>query len=165
MRDGVSGGKGVTTIVRHADAGARSAFDGPDAERPLSRRGRAQAAALATVLGPRPISAILSSPARRCVETVAPLAGTSGHPVEIVDALDESSTGAAALAVLVARASANGGVLVASTHGPIFEDLLALRSIGERVGGIVSIPKAGRLELVFDGDQIVEAAVHPAPAR
>jgi 8-oxo-dGTP diphosphatase len=151
------------TIVRHADAGSRERYVGADRERPLSKKGRAQADALATLLAPVRIAAIFSSPATRCRQTVAPLSQAVTVPVEILDALDEASSGEVALGVLVEHtASAEGGV-VASTHGPIFDDLLA--RFGARLGEArpSHIPKAGRVELQIVGSDVVDFAAYGPP--
>jgi 8-oxo-dGTP diphosphatase len=76
-------------LVRHAKAGSRHHWEGPDEERPLTRAGRAQAEALATHLGGAPTERVLSSPYVRCVQTVEPLAAKVGTTVEITDALAE----------------------------------------------------------------------------
>ena len=69
-------------LVRHADAGDRAAWTGDDLARPLSATGRRQSEELAGMLADRDLSRILSGPARRCVDTVAPLAAALGLPVE-----------------------------------------------------------------------------------
>jgi phosphohistidine phosphatase SixA len=69
-------------LVRHAWAGKSSEWAGDDDERPLDERGAEQAAHLPEVLARFPIERILSSPARRCLETVAPLAAARGLTVE-----------------------------------------------------------------------------------
>jgi 8-oxo-dGTP diphosphatase len=61
-------------FVRHAKAGSRSNWDGDDRARRLTKSGMKQADALVAVLAPYAISAILSSPYERCVQTVEPLA-------------------------------------------------------------------------------------------
>lgn len=78
-------------LVRHADAGDRAAWTGDDATRPLSATGRAQSQALVDHLVDEPIRSILSSPARRCVDTVEPIADARGLDVEIDDALAEGT--------------------------------------------------------------------------
>ena len=60
-------------LVRHAKAGQRDRWDGPDHLRPLTRAGRAQAQALAAWLANEPISRLLSSPYVRCIQTLEPL--------------------------------------------------------------------------------------------
>jgi 8-oxo-dGTP diphosphatase len=61
-------------LVRHAWAGDRDEWEGPDSERPLDERGRAQARDLVALLQAYRIVEIHTSPARRCLETVEPLA-------------------------------------------------------------------------------------------
>jgi 8-oxo-dGTP diphosphatase len=61
-------------FVRHAKAGSRSNWDMDDRARPLTKSGLKQADSLVSVLGSYAVSAILSSPYERCVQTVEPLA-------------------------------------------------------------------------------------------
>jgi phosphohistidine phosphatase SixA len=61
-------------VVRHADAGHKRDWDGPDLLRPLSPVGGRQAAGLVDRLQDYPVEQILSSPAVRCLQTVQPLA-------------------------------------------------------------------------------------------
>lgn len=60
-------------IVRHAKAGKRSEWDGPDELRPLSDKGWEQAQAIAEKLNELKPSALISSPAVRCMQTLEPL--------------------------------------------------------------------------------------------
>jgi phosphohistidine phosphatase SixA len=151
------------TIVRHADAGNRSRFDGPDLERPITTRGWAQARALADVLAEVGATAIVSSPALRCVETVTPLSERIGVGIEPADALSEDSTGEAALAALIARGDETGGLVIGSTHGPIFEDLLRRFGTGSGASRRRPVAKAGRLELSISGGEIAAFETFPAP--
>lgn len=61
-------------LVRHAKAGSRSDFDGEDSDRPLTNAGRRQADELCRRLSAVSPSVVVSSPYRRCIETVEPLA-------------------------------------------------------------------------------------------
>ena len=76
-------------LVRHASAGDRSDFDGPDELRPLDRRGRAQARRLAEVLPLFGPVALAAAEPVRCQETLAPLAGELGLEVESLPELGE----------------------------------------------------------------------------
>jgi 8-oxo-dGTP diphosphatase len=76
-------------LVRHARAGERSEWQGDDRERPLDRTGVAQANALVALLERLPITTIYSSPYRRCVQTVEPLAAARVLPIEHCDKLGE----------------------------------------------------------------------------
>ncbi|MCX6536841.1 MAG: phosphoglycerate mutase family protein [Actinobacteria bacterium] len=60
-------------IVRHAKAGKRSEWDGPDTLRPLSDKGWEQSQAIAEKLVELKPSALISSPAVRCMQTLEPL--------------------------------------------------------------------------------------------
>ena len=61
-------------LVRHAKAGSRHDFEGDDQERPLTNAGRLQASEVCKRLAAMSPSVVVSSPYRRCVETVEPLA-------------------------------------------------------------------------------------------
>src|SRR5688572_13520272 len=73
----------LTTVdlVRHAHSDWT-----PDEMRPLSARGRVDATSLARVLAAPPVDAIYSSPFRRAIETIEPLAWACGlDPVPVDD--------------------------------------------------------------------------------
>jgi 2,3-bisphosphoglycerate-dependent phosphoglycerate mutase len=74
-------------LIRHAESVAT--FTGPDAERPLSAAGHAQAQALVAQFAGQRIDRIHSSPYLRALDTVRPLAASLGVPVEICDDLRE----------------------------------------------------------------------------
>jgi 8-oxo-(d)GTP phosphatase len=59
-------------LVRHGSAGSRSPWQGDDALRPLDADGRSQAATVATVLPAYRPELLVSSPSRRCVQTLEP---------------------------------------------------------------------------------------------
>jgi phosphohistidine phosphatase SixA len=61
-------------VVRHADAGDKRTWSGPDALRPLSPTGHRQAEGLVIRLEDYPVDRILCSPTLRCQQTVEPLA-------------------------------------------------------------------------------------------
>jgi 8-oxo-(d)GTP phosphatase len=72
-------------LLRHAHAVPKG---GDDLARPLNERGQADAAALAVLLACfAPHARVISSPAARCLETVAPYAAAAGVPVEKDDRL------------------------------------------------------------------------------
>jgi 8-oxo-dGTP diphosphatase len=116
----------VVYLVRHAHAGKKSEWDGPDLIRPLSAGGHLEALGLVDQLCDYPIRRILSSPAHRCLQTVEPLAGRRGLRVEPSDALGVEGSGAGVLALLE-DAALDQAVLC--THGEVigrvFEELEA----------------------------------------
>ena len=78
-------------LVRHAKAGDREHWADDDTLRPLSGRGHRQAFLLIDLLADAKFDRILSSPYVRCMQTVVPIAGVRGLPIEPVDALAEEA--------------------------------------------------------------------------
>jgi 8-oxo-dGTP diphosphatase len=76
-------------VVRHAKAGSRHSWPHRDEERPITRRGRRQAARLVDRFEGLELGRVLSSPLLRCVQTIEPLARARGLPVETADELAE----------------------------------------------------------------------------
>jgi len=72
----------VRVLLRHADAGLKSEWFGPDDWRGLTGLGHDQARAVVAILGDLPIQRILSSPSLRCRQTVVPLAKARELDVE-----------------------------------------------------------------------------------
>jgi phosphohistidine phosphatase SixA len=118
-------------LVRHAHAGDKQAWQGPDSRRPLSAAGRLEAHGLLTQLRDHRISRILSGPAVRCLETVQPLAERRGLRVETADALgvEADSTG---LVALLGDTAATETVLC--SHGELIGEALS-RLLGHDVDG------------------------------
>jgi 8-oxo-dGTP diphosphatase len=117
-------------LVRHAKAGSRRDWEGPDAERPLSRKGRRQAEGLVHLLADRPVRRVLSSPYVRCVQTVEPLADKLGLPVEETAALAEGAAPADTVELFRDLAATTA---VLCTHGdlipPVLETLAATEGL------------------------------------
>ncbi|MFP3915800.1 MAG: histidine phosphatase family protein [Actinomycetota bacterium] len=81
-------------VVRHGESEGNQdhRFIG-QSQVPLTRRGRTQAQAVATRLGGESITRIVSSDLVRCVETVAPLARSTGIEIETSPLLREIDNG------------------------------------------------------------------------
>lgn len=114
-------------LVRHAKAGRRDRFSGPDFERPLDRAGRAQADALVPNLLAFGASEIFSADPLRCVQTVTPLAEKLGADIQLEPLLSETGYAAAqdegrARAVELVSDAA---VRVICSQGKVIPDLLA----------------------------------------
>lgn len=122
-------------LIRHAKAGDRDRFPGDDSARPLTANGRRQADTLGgeDALGPLP-DQVLSSPARRCVETVEPLAKRVGVAVETAKWLSEGRSPLEALARLRTQP---GDVVAACTHGDIIWGVLEWLARG----GVELVPR------------------------
>jgi phosphohistidine phosphatase SixA len=115
-------------LVRHADAGERSGWTGPDLLRPLADHGRVQARGLVALLGDRfAIGSIVSSPSVRCIETVAPLAAVLELDVTVDTALAEGADPRVAHDRLFAGGDA---AVVLCSHGDVIPGLLEIVAAG-----------------------------------
>lgn len=117
-------------LVRHGSAGDPYRWSGDDAERPLDAGGRDQADRLPDAVGPvlsgRPLAAIRSSRAIRCLQTVGPLAARHGLAVDDDPALFEggSSTTTKLVRRLAADQSVDGRVVVLCSHSDVIPDVV-----------------------------------------
>jgi 8-oxo-dGTP diphosphatase len=75
-------------LVRHAHAGSQKRWSGPDHDRPLSVRGKEQAAGLLETFRDYPVARVLTSPTMRCQHTVIPLSHQRSVPIELVSSLE-----------------------------------------------------------------------------
>ena len=107
-------------LVRHADAGDREAWDGPDRLRPLTERGWRQAAGLVEIFGKQPVDRILSSPYTRCRQTIEPLAEDRRMAVENQPLLAEGTPWTKAFDLIL---SARGDVVMCS-QGDVITDIV-----------------------------------------
>ena len=147
-------------LVRHAKAGSRSGYDGPDDQRPLSKNGRRQSAALAEALAPTGVTRILSSQYVRCTQTVDPLAERLGLSVDLSDALAEGAPFADALELVEKFADED---VVLCSHGDVLGDLV---HHCEKAGIELEsdrLEKASTWILDFAGGSIVRARYVPPP--
>lgn len=76
-------------LLRHADAGDRSDFDGDDSLRPLTERGHRQSVKMAKTLKNFAIVEVRSSPAARCIQTAMPVAQAKELKVVVDEGLFE----------------------------------------------------------------------------
>jgi 8-oxo-dGTP diphosphatase len=142
-------------LVRHAHAGDKAAWQGPDALRPLSSSGRAEARGLVVRLRSCPVERILSSPALRCLQTMEPLARERDLPVERSAALDPDAE-AAELLDLVRGPLPRGTVLC--THGEgLGRLLLTLVAGGLRLSAPLQRPKGCTWVLEREDGRIARA--------
>ena len=110
-------------LVRHAHAGDRGRWTGPDHERPLSARGRDQANAITEAFARTTIGRVLTSPAVRCQQTVAAMASAAGVALEITEVLGEGAPLEPARALIDELARA-GAETVLCGHGDLLPELL-----------------------------------------
>jgi 8-oxo-dGTP diphosphatase len=148
-------------LVRHAVAESRSSWSLPDSARPLDERGRKQAAGLVGQRDWSNVRSIASSPAVRCLDTVAPLAAHLGLAVLTEERLGEGRDPSAVLAMI---AEADRGDLVLCSHGDLIPEVLRL---AESRGALVERPrkwaKGSTWTITCDDGEFVEAAYTPPP--
>lgn len=113
-------------VLRHAKAVARSDWKGADTDRPLAPRGRRQARSIAGPLaafGPR---RILSSPAERCLATVAPLATLLGRDVVRVKRMSQDAwdAGRADVRTVIGERVRQRKPLVLCSHRPVIPGIV-----------------------------------------
>lgn len=119
-------------VVRHAHAGRRSNWTGDDRTRPLSDRGELQAKGIVSAIdrgrGTGIAPRILASPARRCVQTVQPVASQLGgevvEDVRLFEGAGRDEIGA--LVDDVAATSEGDDDTVVCSHGDVIPILLDL---------------------------------------
>ncbi|WP_433057378.1 NUDIX hydrolase [Dactylosporangium sp. CS-033363] len=139
---------GVVALVRHAKAGKRKEWKGPDGQRPLEPSGERDARALSGLLTLLRPDRVVSATPLRCRQTVEPL----GLPVALEPAFDEEAEpgpAAEALAVMARR----GGTTVVCSQGKLMPPLLS--ALTHRGDVNFHTRKGAGWVLCFAGGQIV----------
>lgn len=150
-------------VVRHAHAGSRGNWSGADQFRPLSKKGRRQAKAVATALADAEIKRLVSSPSIRCVETLQPLATRTGLGIDGDERLAEGSDGDDALA-LAEELRRDGTDAVLCSHGDVIPDLLwHLKNRGTSFRHELTWPKGSVWVVAGNGTRWTEASFLPTP--
>ena len=111
-------------FIRHADAGDSATWEGDDALRPLSRKGRRQSKRLGALLddlGVRP-AVLLTSPRVRAADT-AKLVGRAVGVKAAVDARLDAGFGRESLSAIVADVPATAEIVAIVGHDPDFSTL------------------------------------------
>lgn len=131
--------------LRHAKAEPESGEG--DAARPLSTRGKHQAEAIVPELRAFDVQAILTSPAKRCVDTVKPLAKLLDLPIKRTRVLSQDAWEGGSdrppreeLERVLRKRIAKRLPTVVCSHSPVLPEILdavVRRSHGERDGRLV----------------------------
>jgi 8-oxo-dGTP diphosphatase len=149
-------------VIRHAEAGDRERWAGPDEARPLSGIGRRRAEHLVEALAGEPFVQLLSSPFLRCMQTLEPLAEARGLSIDLRDELAEGQPWEY-LEKVILQAEAEGPTAV-SVHGDGLRSLMSAlfeRGIARRADG--SLRKGAIWVLEVRDGAIVSARHMPAP--
>jgi len=150
-------------VIRHAHAGSRRQWNGDDRQRPLSPRGRHEAERLAEFFGTvEPLTALLSSPYLRCIQTLEPVAAELGLEITVADWLAE---GTAPEQVLGELRDLDPFVALCS-HGDVIGDLVGhLASRGLPMNGPLRWAKASVWHLDVAGGRVLSGSyAEPAEA-
>jgi len=144
-------------IIRHAHAGHRASWDGPDQDRPLTAKGKRQARGIADALADVGVSRLVSSPARRCTQTLEPLAEYRGLTVVEDDRLAEGTTGEDALTLADELRQGHDAAVVCS-HGDVVPEMLrVLKATTARFKDPFVWPKGSTWVITHDGDRWTKA--------
>ncbi len=153
----------VVHVVRHAKAKNRHAWTDPDELRPLTKRGLREAAALAEQLRDERPERLVSSPYRRCLETLEVLARDLDVAIETTDLLAEGAGGARALELVLALSGT--GNVVCCTHGDVVFGLMQeVAAAGVWLAGPVDAPVASTWSLEVADGRVVGAHFVGRPA-
>jgi phosphohistidine phosphatase SixA len=151
-------------LIRHAKAKNRLTWDAPDDLRPLTKRGRREAQAIAERLGEKPVLRLVSSPAVRCLETLEPLAVALDLPIETTNLLAEGADGESAVDLLLSLVGSHP--IACCTHGDVlFEVVDAISRSGVPLDGPRAVPVASTWVLDVDGGQFVGGRFVEQPPR
>jgi 8-oxo-dGTP diphosphatase len=148
--------EGVTSTfaiiaLRHGKATAPTSWSGPDATRPLTERGVQQSATnVATIEAWRPLK-IVTSPAVRCVATVAPLAAATGIKPKQEPNLSQDAweDGSANVREVVGKRVRKRTSAVLCSHGPVLPEILREVALatgtvpGSYLGSASDLPTGG----------------------
>jgi 8-oxo-dGTP diphosphatase len=157
----------VIALVRHALAGERAGWSGPDAARPLDAAGREQARRLAPLLALTEPGRLVSAPTARCVQTLEPLAELIDSTIEVDPAFDEPTGDgvptrwdpAEPAATALIRLASTGIGAVACGQGRMIPAALARLANGDAAG--FHTAKGGGWLLAFAGTRLAAATALP----
>jgi 8-oxo-dGTP diphosphatase len=153
-------GTSTVLLIRHAKAGEKKAWKGPDIERPLDETGREQARAVRLAAACFEPSRIVSADPARCVQTVQPLAADLGVKLVLDRAFSVagySSRPKRSLRRFRDLMKSGANVAVCS-QGEVIPGLLTevAKSAGLRIAS-ADTPKGGMWALSIDKGQLVAA--------
>ncbi|MFL5767923.1 MAG: NUDIX hydrolase [Actinomycetota bacterium] len=150
-------------LIRHAKATDPAEWSGEDELRPLTAEGRRQAAGLITSFGDAALTALISSPHLRCVQTLEPLSEALRMPVATSDAIAEGAGVQDATELMLSAAAAGPAALC--THGDVMEGVVRdLLSGGVKLRGEqTEFKKASTWVLKARNGEFVSARYLPPP--
>ncbi len=133
--------------LRHAKATPPFQFVGPDADRPITERGRNEARSIVpsiTAFGPEKI---ISSTARRCRQTVEPLAKSLRLPVKATELISQDAfeAGDSAIRDVVGKRVRKRITTVLCSHGPVLPEIVREIALATGTAPAATVSRAGDL--------------------
>lgn len=148
-------------LVRHAAAMGRSSWDDADEKRPLTAKGHRQAEALTRLFDGAHVRRILTSPAVRCRDTVAPLGLVNGVDVDDAAELAEGQNTRRATELVIEQAGKKGDSVLCA-HGDLIPEILRrLAHHGMKLESELLFAKGSTWELQVEGGRPVSGRYHP----
>ena len=149
-------------LVRHAKAKNRAEWTEPDELRPLTKRGRREAAALVERLRAEAPARLVSSPFVRCLQTLEPLAVALELPIETTDELAEGADAERAADLLLALAEWEP--IACCTHGDVLYDVVrTITASGVHLDGPLDVPVASAWVLEVEDEHVVRGTYVERP--
>lgn len=151
-------------LIRHAKAKSRLEWDQPDELRPLTKRGRREADALAERLREEPFARLVSSPFLRCVQTLEPLAVAIDLPIETTELFAEGAGADGAVELLLSLV--RDAPIACCTHGDVLFDVVrSVASSGVPLDGPPDVPVASAWILEVEDDRVTGGRFVERPPR
>ncbi len=150
-------------LLRHTEAGTRATWSGDDELRPLSALGRRQARAVNSRLVQTTLTHILTSPFRRCEQTVVPLGRALDLPVEVAKPLTEEQPPERTIDLL---AEMEGTSAVLCSHGDIISGVVRiLAGKGVDLDGPLEWKKGSIWDLELHKGRVESGTYLPPPVN
>jgi len=143
-------GRGRTFAIialRHGKAVAPQDWTGPDATRPLQRRGEVQSLSVAPGIAAFRPAKLISSTAVRCTTTIAETARLTGLPVAQKEEIsqDAYTPGAGAVRRVVEKRLAQRVTTVLCSHGPVLPQIIEAVTRATGTTGSARLQRAASL--------------------
>ncbi|MGB3956402.1 MAG: NUDIX hydrolase [Brooklawnia sp.] len=151
-------------VVRHAKAMNRKQWQGRDADRRLTERGRRQAKALVALFEAFGVTELASSSSTRCMRTLIPYAEHAGLEVRSIPALSEEAAEADPNGVVQAMAHLRSamqdasGAMVICGHRPVLPAMFDFLGVAP-----VRTLKPAEVVVVHPGEQGQQRQTHHIP--
>lgn len=145
--------------LRHGKATPPSGWNGADSTRPLTARGKKQAASVVeTITAWRP-RRIITSTATRCVATVAPLAAATGIEAKRTELISQDAfeNGLADVRSAIGKRVRARKTTVFCSHGPVLPEIL--REIALATGTTLGASISDAADLQTGGFSVVHLSV------